>query len=153
MKILWLKTELLHPVDKGGKIRTYHLLKQLKTDHHITYLTLDDGAAPAEAVPNATEYCHDLIRIPHSTREKFSAGFYTELMKNVASPLPYAIAKYRSAKMASAIADVTSKVHFDVVICDFLAPAVNLPRNLQTPVLLFQHNVEAAIWQRHHSSS
>ena len=28
MKILWLKTELLHPVDKGGKIRTYHLLKQ-----------------------------------------------------------------------------------------------------------------------------
>jgi sugar transferase (PEP-CTERM/EpsH1 system associated) len=150
MKILWLKTELLHPVDKGGKIRTYHLLKQLKTDHHITYLTLDDGAAPAEAVPNATEYCHDLIRIPHSTREKFSAGFYTELMKNVASPLPYAIAKYRSAKMASAIADVTSKVHFDVVICDFLAPAVNLPRNLQTPVLLFQHNVEAAIWQRHH---
>ena len=150
MKILWLKTELLHPIDKGGKIRTYHLLKQLKSDHHITYLTLDDGASPPEAIPRATEYCHDLIRVSHSTREKFSAGFYTELALNMASPLPYAIRKYKSAQMARAIADVATGNRFDVIICDFLAPAVNLPRNLQTPVVLFQHNVEAAIWQRHY---
>ena len=24
---LWLKTELLHPIDKGGRIRTYHMLR------------------------------------------------------------------------------------------------------------------------------
>jgi len=29
VRILWLKTELLHPVDKGGKIRTYNMLKEL----------------------------------------------------------------------------------------------------------------------------
>ncbi|HUE84275.1 MAG TPA: glycosyltransferase [Pyrinomonadaceae bacterium] len=150
MKILWLKTELLHPVDKGGKIRTYHLLKQLKADHQVTYLTLDDGSAPPEAIPSAAEYCHDLIRVPHLTREKFSAGFYAELALNMASPLPYAIRKYKSAQMTAAITDVASKGRFDVIICDFLAPAVNLPRNLKTPVVLFQHNVEAAIWQRHY---
>jgi hypothetical protein len=33
-----LKTELLHPVDKGGKIRTYNMLKELRRDHEITYL-------------------------------------------------------------------------------------------------------------------
>lgn len=150
MKILWLKTELLHPVDKGGKIRSYHLLKQLKTDHHVTYLTLDDGAAPPDAVNDASEYCHDLIRIPHATREKFSAGFYAELAANMASPLPYAIRKYKSAQMTQAIEEATRKQNFDVVICDFLAPAVNLPANLQTPVVLFQHNVEAEIWRRHY---
>ena len=150
MKILWLKTELLHPVDKGGKIRTYHLLKQLKADHQITYLTLDDGSAPAGAQDDAIEYCHDLVRIPHLTREKFSTGFYAELAVNMASPLPYAIRKYKSEPMTKAIEQATSKDHFDVVICDFLAPAVNLPRNLKTPVVLFQHNVEASIWQRHY---
>ncbi|HKP80810.1 MAG TPA: glycosyltransferase [Pyrinomonadaceae bacterium] len=150
MKILWLKTELLHPVDKGGKIRTYHLLKQLKADHHITYLTLDDGTAPPDAADSATEYCHDLIRIPHATREKFSAAFYAELALNMTSSLPYAIRKYKSEQMKKAIEDVTAKDSFDVVVCDFLAPAVNLPRRLQTPVALFQHNVEAAIWQRHY---
>jgi len=150
MKILWLKTELLHPVDKGGKIRTYHLLKQLKADHHITYLTLDDGAAPPEAVASASEYCHELIRIPHSTRAKFSAAFYAELVLNMCSSLPYAIRKYKSDAMTRAIAEATSNNNFDVVICDFLAPAVNLPRDLETPVVLFQHNVEAEIWRRHY---
>ncbi len=148
MRILWLKTELLHPVDKGGKIRSYHLLKQLKTNHQITYLTLDDGAAPPDAVASASEYCDELIRIPHATREKFSAGFYAELAANMASSLPYAIRKYKSMQMTRAIEEVENR--FDVVICDFLAPAVNLPAKLQTPVVLFQHNVEAEIWRRHY---
>jgi len=150
MKILWLKCELLHPVDKGGKIRTYHLLKHLKTDHHITYLTLDDGAAAPDAPISAQEYCHDLIRIPHLTRPKFSAGFYAELALNLTSSLPYAIRKYKSEAMTRAIAEALSKDSFDVVISDFLAPAVNLPRDLTTPVVLFQHNVEAEIWRRHY---
>jgi len=150
MKILWLKTELLHPVDKGGKIRTYHLLKQLKADHHITYLTLDDGAAPPDAAASAGEYCHELIRIPHSTRAKFSAAFYAELVLNLTSSLPYAIRKYKSDAMTRAIREATTKDRFDVIICDFLAPAVNLPRDLKTPVVLFQHNVEAEIWRRHY---
>jgi sugar transferase (PEP-CTERM/EpsH1 system associated) len=150
MKILWLKTELLHPVDKGGKIRSYHLLKQLKVDHHITYLTLDDGAAPEDAADSATEYCHDLIRIPHITRAKFSAGFYAELALNMTSSLPYAIRKYQSAEMTRAVSEATSNATFDVVICDFLAPAINLPLDLKTPVVLFQHNVEAEIWRRHY---
>lgn len=150
MKILWLKTELLHPVDKGGKIRSYHLLKQLKNDHEVTYLTLDDGAAPPNAVADASEYCHDLIRIPHATRKKFSAGFYAELAANMASSLPYAIRKYKSQEMTKSIEETTRKQEFDVIICDFLAPAVNLPAKLQTPVVLFQHNVEAEIWRRHY---
>src|ERR1044072_7243693 len=103
MKILWLKTELLHPVDKGGKIRTHHLLKQLKADHQVTYLTLDEGSAPSDAVDSANEYCHELIRIPHATRAKFSAGFYAELALNLASSLPYAIRKYKSDAMNRAI--------------------------------------------------
>jgi glycosyltransferase involved in cell wall biosynthesis len=52
--------------------------------------------------------------------------------------------------MNRAIVEATSKDDFDVVICDFLAPAVNLPRDLKTPVVLFQHNVEAEIWRRHY---
>jgi len=48
MRILWLKTELLHPIDKGGKIRTYAMMRELKRSHHITYLTLDDGSASAD---------------------------------------------------------------------------------------------------------
>jgi sugar transferase (PEP-CTERM/EpsH1 system associated) len=150
VRILWLKTELLHPVDKGGKIRTYNMLKELKREHHVTYLTLDDGTATADERAKATEYCHDLICIPERRREKFTPGFYFELLLNLVSPRPYAIKKYESAAMLREISELERKNAFDLLVCDFLAPAGNVPRSLNTPVVLFQHNVEAMIWKRHY---
>ena len=150
MKILLLKTELLHPVDKGGKIRSYNMLKELKRNCHITYLTLDDGTADKNARQLASEYCHELVCIPHQRREKFTPGFYVELMLNLASDLPYAIRKYESAGMRDEVAKRVADKSFDVLICDFLAPAVNVPANLDCASVLFQHNVEAMIWKRHY---
>jgi polysaccharide biosynthesis protein PslH len=148
VRILWLKTELLHPVDKGGKIRTYNMLKELKRNHHIVYLTLDDGTANEQARELASEYCHDLICVPHRRHEKFTAGFYVELALNLTSDLPYAIKKYESAAMRREIEKRVGQ--FDVLICDFLAPAVNVPPDLNCATVLFQHNVEAMIWKRHY---
>ncbi|HKV33898.1 MAG TPA: glycosyltransferase [Pyrinomonadaceae bacterium] len=150
MRILWLKTELLHPVDKGGKIRTYYMLKELKREHHVTYLTLDDGTATADERAKATEYCHELVCIPQSRREKFTPGFYYELLLNLVSPRPYAIKKYESAAMLREITELERKNAFDLLVCDFLAPAANVPPTLNTPAVLFQHNVEAMIWKRHY---
>jgi sugar transferase (PEP-CTERM/EpsH1 system associated) len=147
MNILWIKTELLHPVDKGGKIRTYNMLKGLKRDHRITYLTLDDGTADSSARERAAEYCHDLVCVPHKQRRKFTAGFYVDLFSNLLSPLPYAIKKYASNEMRYEISRRAGGC--DVVVCDFLAPAANVPMTLDKPTLLFQHNVEAMIWKRH----
>lgn len=150
MRILWLKTELLHPVDKGGKIRTYQMLKQLKREHHVTYLTLDDGAADREARERAEEYCHELVRVPHRTRAKFSAGFYAELALNLFSPLPYFMKKYESAEMRREIAERGRRAEFDVLVCDFLMPCINVPEEVRAATVLFQHNVEAMIWRRHY---
>ena len=149
MRILWLKTELLHPIDKGGKIRTYFTLRELRRHHHVTYLTLDDGAADPDAVARAGEYCHELVVVPHAPSKKFSLKFYLELAGNLLSPLPYAVARYRSPEMEARIRDATAGDRFDLVICDFLAPDVNVPRPLPVPTVLFQHNVEAMIWKRH----
>jgi len=143
-----LKTELLHPLDKGGRIRTYQMLRHLVRDHRVTYLTLDDGRRDADAVERSAEYCTELVRIPMRTAMKGSAEFYWELLRNLESPLPYAVAKYRSTAMERAIA-AHARGSIDLVVCDFLFPAVNVPAHLQVPTMLFQHNVEAAIWQRH----
>ena len=39
MKILWLNAGLLLPLDKGGKLRTWHLMRHLATQHDITYVS------------------------------------------------------------------------------------------------------------------
>ncbi|HXG93210.1 MAG TPA: glycosyltransferase family 4 protein [Blastocatellia bacterium] len=152
MRILWLKTELLHPVDKGGRIRTYQMLKRLKRDHEITYLTLVSSNDAMEAFERASEYCHRLVSVPEGRAEKFTARFYLDLLRNVASPLPYAIERYRSARMREAIASEMSERNADVVVCDFLAPSVNFPDGERIASVLFQHNVESTIWQRHYET-
>jgi glycosyltransferase involved in cell wall biosynthesis len=151
MKILWLKTELLHPVDKGGRIRTYQMLREIARQHEVTYLTLDDGGAAPDALDKAGEYAKRVERVPFAPPQKGSVAFYGALAKNMFSGLPYAVARYRSSEMESRIVKEANDA--DVVICDFLAPAVNLPANISTPTVLFQHNVEAMIWERHASVS
>lgn len=150
MRILWLKTELLHPVDKGGKIRTYNMLKELKRAHLITYIALDEDQSPGESHELASEYCHQLISVRHRTRPKFSAGFYGELATNLISPLPYFMKKYESPGMRREIESQVNRKEFDVLVCDFLQPSVNVPEKLPIATVLFQHNVEAMIWKRHY---
>jgi sugar transferase (PEP-CTERM/EpsH1 system associated) len=147
--LLWIKTELLHPIDKGGRIRTYNMLRALKRQHHVTYLTLDNGSAAPNAAELAQEYCHELVRVPFHEAKRLSPRFWFELLANVASPLPYAIAKYKSDRLRKEIQDAVRDRGIDVVVCDFLAPSQNVPDGLPCRTVLFQHNVEAAIWRRH----
>ena len=149
MHILWIKTELLHPVDKGGRIRTYQMLRQLRREHRITYLALDDGAGGPEAIERASEYCTDVVVVPFTARAKRTNGFYWELLQNLASPLPYAVAKYRSPALTRELRRLVGEGDVDVIVCDFLFPSLNVPSGLGVPMVLFQHNVEAAIWERH----
>jgi glycosyltransferase involved in cell wall biosynthesis len=145
MHILWLKTELLHPVDKGGRIRTYELLRRLAQRHHVTYVCLDDGSDPTAAAL-ASEYCHRLVRIPFVPADKRSLRFAGRFLSSVPSALPYAVETYRSDPMREAVRSAMADC--DVIVCDFLAPSINLPSRLAAPLLLFQHNVESAIWRR-----
>ena len=152
MKILWLKTGPLHPLNTGGKIRTYFMLRELMKHHRVTYLALcPDSTRPAD-LTGAAEYSHFQKWVPWSEAPKGSAVFFAELGMNLlASRLPYVIGKYRSRKMGTAIQKLAAEEQFDVIICDFLSPAVNLlpvRSGLRAKTLLFQHNVESLIWQR-----
>jgi polysaccharide biosynthesis protein PslH len=151
MHILWIKTELLHPVDKGGRIRTYQMLRALSRQHEITYLTLDDGTAAPDARLKATEYCTRVEVVPFTPPTKGSAGFYRALMGNLVSPLPYAVSRYAVPALRQRLRALCAAHTVDVVVCDFLAPSINVPDDLGIPVVLFQHNVEAMIWERHAS--
>ena len=149
MHILWIKTELLHPIDKGGRIRTYNMLAALKREHRVTYLSLSDGTERDDDVARASVYCDTLVRVPFRAAAKPSIAFWADVARNTASPLPYVIARYRSAEMRARITQLVRDTGADLVVCDFLTPAVNVPDGLGVRTALFQHNVEAMIWERH----
>jgi polysaccharide biosynthesis protein PslH len=147
MRILWIKTELLHPVDKGGRIRSYQILRSLSRRHHVTYLCLDDGSAAPDAIERAREYAHEVVVVPFRPPARTGAGLLFAVMRNLFSTLPYAVARYQSPALRDRVAQLAAAT--DLIVCDFLFPSVNVPADLPAPAVLFEHNVEATIWERH----
>ena len=124
------------------------MLKHLMLKHQITYLTPVRPEELSEAFEKAGEYCHRLVTIPWREPPRSGSRFYQDFLSSLTSTLPYAIWKYRSPGMQSAIETELRNHEFDVVVCDFLVASINLPQ-IPHPTILFQHNVESIIWQRH----
>jgi glycosyltransferase involved in cell wall biosynthesis len=62
---------------------------------------------------------------------------------------PITVVNDYSAALRAQIAEALCKDHFDLIVCDFLQPSLNLWSVRECPVLLFQHNVESMIVKRH----
>jgi glycosyltransferase involved in cell wall biosynthesis len=146
MRILWVKTDFLHPTTKGGHIRTLEILKRLHARHEIHYVAFDDPGNP-EGPRRSAEYCARAYPVRHSVPRKDSPAFLGQLAAGLISPLPVTIGRCRSAAMRRRIEELLAAHAFDRLVCDFLAPAPNIPR--LPDWVLFQHNVESAIWKRH----
>jgi sugar transferase (PEP-CTERM/EpsH1 system associated) len=149
MKILWLNANLLLPLDKGGKLRTWHLMRHLAARHELTYLSFCDPGQPPEDHLGMSDVCAHLHTIERTDPPKGTMRFYLDAAKYLVDPVPYGVAKYRSGAFRSTLERLLRDIRFDAIVCDFLVPVVNLPERLPCPAILFTHNVEAEIWRRH----
>jgi sugar transferase (PEP-CTERM/EpsH1 system associated) len=149
MKILWLNSGLLLPLDKGGRLRTWHLMRHLARRHEITYVSFSDPGELPHHREDMRQVASRVVTIPRRDPAKGTTAFYLDAARHVIDPVPYAVGKYRSPEYREAVATLLNESSFDAAVCDFLPPVVNLPDRLPCPAILFTHNVEAEIWRRH----
>jgi len=149
MRILWLKSDLLLPLDKGGKLRTWHLMRHLARQHEITYVAFAEPDTPAANISGMREVAARVDTIERAEPAKGTLRFYADAAMHLVDPLPYACGKYRSRAFRSRVDALLAAQRFDLIVCDFLFPAVNLPKRLPCPAVIFTHNVESEIWRRH----
>lgn len=149
MTLLWLNAGLLLPLDKGGKLRTWHVMRHLAARHDITYLSFEDTTQTEADRLGMREVCSTLETVPRTDTIKGTWRFYAEAAGYLVNPAPYAVAKYHSAAYSARVEQLLATGQFDAVVCDFLPPVISLPERLPCPAILFTHNVEAEIWRRH----
>ncbi len=145
MKILWVKTDFLHPTTKGGQIRTLEILRHLNQWHEVHYAAL---AAPGEheGPRRAAEYSRRCYAVPHQITDKRSPRFAAELARGLFSRIPLAIGRHYSPALERLVRELVERERFDRIVCDFLASAPHV-QDLSRAVL-FQHNVETMLWRR-----
>jgi sugar transferase (PEP-CTERM/EpsH1 system associated) len=147
VKILWIKSGGVLPLDAGGKIRSFKIASELARRHEVTLFTFYPKMScdPHERLgqPFArVEY------LPLEMPERRSASDLLAYTTNSLTSRPYQLQKYCRPQVHRRLKEVLLGRHHDVIICDFLPAAWLVPRNISIPMVIFTHNVEATIWRR-----
>jgi hypothetical protein len=152
--LLWVNVRLLHPLIGGDRLRTYHMLRRLKRHCRIRYLcplTPDDSP---EAVAQASEYCDELITWPHDMVRSGSPAFYARALFNaLLGRRPFSCAKYANPSARRIVEKCLREAPpGEVVVADYLMSFIHfagLDLPARPPLVVFQHNLESLIWERH----
>lgn len=147
MRILWVKAGKLLPVDTGGKIRSYNLLKELARQHEVTLLSYYGGARDMH-YENSLKADFPLAETVSGCWPLSLPGLGVKYTRWLPTSMPFAVGKFTAPAVRRWIATGCAQGRFDVALCDFLAPSANFPNSLPVPTVLFQHNVESTLWRR-----
>ena len=144
-----MKAGGLVPLDSGGRIRSYNILRQLAREHRVTYFGFhaeQDDAAHAEL----EKFCERVVRCPLTLPEAKSFAELMQYGKQLFSLEPYGLTKYCQPWVAAELRKLMQAESYDVVVCDFVFAAGVIPWDIPCPKVIFTHNVEALIWKRHY---
>lgn len=147
MRILWVKSGGLVPLDHGGRIRSFHLARILAQTHDVSLFTFYPPT-PDDTHAELRKIFSEVVCVPITLPVQNSIVEYFAYAKNLFSTRPYSLTKYCQPHVAEELRRHLREKSYDIIICDFLLTAGVIPWDLPGPRVLFTHNVEAQIWER-----
>jgi polysaccharide biosynthesis protein PslH len=140
-RLLFISPRFLFPLDEGGKIRTSNILRQMRGGKFEITL-----ASPAPA-PDA--HASEIADIADRFLS-WPAPQPSPLTRALAVPgrLPISVVTDRSAAGRAMVARALAE-RPEVVVADFPHAGVLLPYGVDIPSVMFTHNIEAEIYERH----
>ncbi len=148
MKILWVKSGKLLPVDAGGKIRSYNILRHLQRHHDLLLLTPYGGKRDLQYENELTKEFPGALPMWTAAPDSSTLQRLFHYLYCFPSGVPFAIRKFTDRAAGKKIAQLMEQESFDAIVCDFLAPSLTFPKQLWGRTILFQHNVETVLWDR-----
>ena len=147
MRILWVKAGKILPVDTGGRIRSYNILRHLAARNDTAFLSYYPGARDERYERELRELFPGAITFPAGAPHGRVAQMVHYALR-VPGSAPYAVSKFTAPSVQRSVLDIIRDFRPDVAVCDFLSASLNFPDPLPIPSVLFQHNVEHALWDR-----
>lgn len=148
MRILWVKIGGLWPINAGGRLRSFHILRELSRRNRVTVLTTHaPGDGPGPTAVHLGD-CEEVVSIPHAIAKYGSLRFAGAVMRSWLSTYPIDLWKCRVPALREEVQRRLDAGTVDLCVADFLDATVNVPLDGPVPVVLFAHNVEHIIWRR-----
>jgi glycosyltransferase involved in cell wall biosynthesis len=106
MNILVIAPFMPWPLAHGGRIRLYHLVRELARQHRVTLVALAEEPA-ADTAP-LEEFCR-VVTVPHQP------GFLPAFWRFLAGPRPYNVERFASPRLTATIRRLLESERFDLV--------------------------------------
>jgi sugar transferase (PEP-CTERM/EpsH1 system associated) len=115
MKLLVLLSRVPYPLEKGDKLRAYHLMARLARKHEVMLCCLSDTPTDPEHIKHLRQFCTyiDVIRVPRWR-------ILLKLVSAVFSRLPFQVAYFHHAKAQKAIDKAIRELQPDHVLCQLV---------------------------------
>ena len=142
MNILFITEKFPYPLDTGGRIRTFHILKGLSQEHRITLVTTIEQEAQRQCVPELQKVCHEVNVIAAEHETALQLG--KKILCNLLSPIPIVVERHYLPEMAATIRRLLQRGDppFDVAHFDHLDASIYrdcVPPEMLT--VLDEHNI------------
>lgn len=141
-RVLFVSPRFLFPMDQGGKIRTGNILRGLKGGAFDVTLASPAPPGIGRFSADLDAACDHFVSWPEQVPTRFGR------VLSLASTVPVAVASDRSTAGSACISRSLADKP-DVVVVDFPHAGVLMPERIDAASVLFTHNVEAEIFERH----
>jgi polysaccharide biosynthesis protein PslH len=141
-RLLFVSPRFLFPMDQGGKIRTGNILRGLKGGAFDVTLASPAPTDHARYANDTASACDRFVWWPEQPPS------HVRRVMALGSGLPVAAATDRSSA-GSAVVRAGLAERPDVVVVDFPHADVLMPVRVDAARVMFTHNVEAEIFERH----
>lgn len=141
-RLLFVSPRFLFPLDQGGKIRTANILRNMKGGAFEILLASPAPGDEARFAGDVASVCDNFLSWPEVAPSRLGR------VLSVLGALPVAVASDRSAAGARVLNAALAEKP-DIVLVDFPHAGVLLPAQIDAATVMFTHNVEAEIFERH----
>ena len=146
-RLAFVSPRFLFPADSGGKIRTTQILRGMKGGAFDITLVMPGSEAQRHEYRDALQSVCDSL---HLWEEGRFTGLFGGLrrMAMLASRFPLSVISDYSASGAATVKRIIDS-HPDVIVFDFPHSAILISDELNLVSIMFTHNVESEILERH----
>lgn len=140
--LLYVVHRVPYPLDKGDRIRAFHLLRYLARQANVYLACLADEPVPAETLAVLRRYCHRLAVVPLGPTRWMRAMLSLLRGRTVSEGV------FQAPALASVIRDWTLDTTFDASIASSSAvsPYLRLPAVQDVPAIVDLVDVDSQKW-------
>src|SRR5580658_4238849 len=115
MKVLWVKADKLLPVQNGGNIRTYHVLRHLSTRHELTFYSYYAGAPDLDYERELQKQLPGSVAVCTGKPELSGAARGLDYLTHLRAQPPYAVSRFAHPRVQKQLQSWFRGQSFDVV--------------------------------------